>query len=459
MSYTETLANYCLNLKYEDLPEEVIEHAKKLTIHTINAALASYVTKQGKEAVALAKEFGGVKDEATIIGDGSKVSCVQAAFANGSLADIVEWEDCTWTGHAAAGAIPVALAVGEKVKASGKDFLSAIVAAYEGYQRIASAVQPSKERWNKHGWGLTTWQVFAGLFPAARFLKLSQEQMNQAIGVAATLCHIVCRKTYHSYSTVYHYHHGTTCRDAIVAASIAKSGISNLYDVLDGDDGYWLSITDQCKWEWFTKDLGKEYFILETLMKHWPTNLWIQAPLDALDAIVKENKIKPGDVAEMIISPGFDRRMSYRREGLRGNLEAQFSIPFSLATFLFEPKPSPYWYEDDRLARPEILELAGKVRAEGPTIQIYDALQKFWAGSFPEVTITVVTNDGRKLSKTVQFPKGHARNKMSREELTERFEMGASYVLNQDRIKKASEMIWKLEEVDDVSKLADLLHK
>ena len=60
------------------------------------------------------------KKEATIVGDGSKVPCAAAAFANGTLADILDWEDCSWTGHPSAGAIPAALAMGELVKASGK---------------------------------------------------------------------------------------------------------------------------------------------------------------------------------------------------------------------------------------------------------------------------------------------------------------------------------------------------
>jgi len=87
---------------------------------------------------------GGVA-EATVWGsDGRKVPVQEAAFANGTMADIVDWEDCSWTGHPSAGAIPVAMAVAEACRQSGQDYLTAVVAAHGGYQRVAMAAQPSQ---------------------------------------------------------------------------------------------------------------------------------------------------------------------------------------------------------------------------------------------------------------------------------------------------------------------------
>lgn len=41
MQYTRLLGKYASELKYEDLPAEVIEQAKKITLHTIAVAIAS----------------------------------------------------------------------------------------------------------------------------------------------------------------------------------------------------------------------------------------------------------------------------------------------------------------------------------------------------------------------------------------------------------------------------------
>ena len=77
----------------------------------------------------------------------------------------LDWEDCSWTGHPAAGVIPCAWLAAEEKHKSGKELITAIVAGYEVYQRIAMAVQPSDERWKTKGWGLTSWQIFACILP------------------------------------------------------------------------------------------------------------------------------------------------------------------------------------------------------------------------------------------------------------------------------------------------------
>ena len=121
MSYTKVLADYAVKLKYEDLPKEVIQQVKLLTLHTVGVALASYPMEQAKKTLALAKSWGSGQKESTLFGEGTKVSSVSAAFANGTMADVLDWEDCSWTGHPSACAIPAALAFGERIRASGRE--------------------------------------------------------------------------------------------------------------------------------------------------------------------------------------------------------------------------------------------------------------------------------------------------------------------------------------------------
>ena len=66
---------------------------------------------------------------------------------------------------------------------SGKDLITAIVAGYEVYQRIAMAVQPSEERRRTKGWGLTSWQIFACIIPIAKLYGLDARKVDQSIGM------------------------------------------------------------------------------------------------------------------------------------------------------------------------------------------------------------------------------------------------------------------------------------
>jgi 2-methylcitrate dehydratase PrpD len=461
MNYTNTLARYAVNLKYEDLPASVVEQVKFLTLQVIGVSLAGSVIRQGRDAISLAKEMGGEKRESTILGEGTKVSCVQAAFANGTLADVLDWEDCSWTGHPSAGAIPAALAMGESLSSSGKEYITSIVAGYEVYQRIASAIQPTRQFYNRYGWGLVTWQIYAAAIPAAKLLNLNEDQMARAIGIAGALTPIINRKVALTRSDMYHYQHGLTCRDGIVAALIAKSGISGLEDMLDGETGYCNNMTDLCQWDWLTKGLGTQYLIMETLFKHWPVNMWLQQYIDLVDAIMKEEQIRIDDIAEIIVSPNYQKeasRMIYRPEGYLGIADAQFSIPYCVAAYLVAPHPGPNWFSDAMLKDPTLLRLAGKVKAKGYDISPLDAFALFQKGEGPEAGMEIVTTNGKRISKTLAFAKGHPKNRLTEEEFKNRFREAAAYTLNADQIEKVIDTIMRLDDVKRVSDILQLMH-
>lgn len=460
MNYTEKLAQYTSDLTYEELPEEVILQAKKIILHTVAAALAGVNTKQGIDAAKLAKEQGGGTRQATIFGHAEKVSLVQAAFANGTLADLLDWEDCSWTGHPAANIIPSALAVGEYGKVTGKELITAIVAGYEVYQRVAMAVQPSADwNWFEKGWGLTSWEIFAGAMPAAKLLNPDADTIAQTMGIAVALTPIVNIKVHNTRSDFYHYQHGLTCRDGVTAALIANKGITSLKDSLDGNSGYWVSLSDQCRWDWFDKGLGEDYLILETYMKHWPSNMWIQQPLDGLDLIVKEHKVRAEDVEEIVVSPQFQHRTYFREKGYDSVVDAEFSIPYCLAARLLMQDPGPHWYKETNFKNEALLNLAKRVKSVGLEMKMAEAFDLFRDENYPEVSVTLRTKGGETFRKDIKWPKGHKHNSFTEHEISDHFLHGASFALDRAHAEKFLESVLNLEEVKDVSGIAALLGK
>ena len=123
MSQTNELAAYGAALRYEDIPAEVLNRAKNLTLQTLGVSLAALSSDVGRRAVALGKAMGQGGTEATIWGDGSRVNAAAAGLANGTLADALDWEDCSWTGHPSACAVSTGLAMGEQLGSSGRDYL------------------------------------------------------------------------------------------------------------------------------------------------------------------------------------------------------------------------------------------------------------------------------------------------------------------------------------------------
>jgi 2-methylcitrate dehydratase PrpD len=460
MGYTKKLAKYAVDLKYEDLPKEVVHQAKMLTMHTLGVSLAGSQTPQGKRAIGLAKEMSGQKKESTLIGDGEKVGCVQAGLANGTISDVLDWEDCSWTGHPSSGAIPGALAVGEKLKSSGKDFITSVVASYELYERIAMAVQPGPDfGWMSKGWGLTSWVIYSSAVAAAKLFRLNELQMENLIGIAGAMTPTINVNVHLTRTDFYHYQWGVCCSNGITAAMVAQSGISPLPDYLDGDTGYWVTMTDRCKWDWLDKGLGKQFLILETYFKHWPTNMWINQPLDCMDAVIRKHHVKPQDVEKIVVTPHVENRMAIKPEGYKSIVDAEFSIPYCLAAIMHDPEPGPNWYTEEKRNDPKIVGLSQKVSFQGGLVKLQEAFEMFRAGTYPEMSVEVFTKDGKSYKETNKLPKGHPRNMMTDQEFQDRFRRQASFALKPATIEKAIDRIMTLERVADVSEIGDLMHE
>ena len=181
-NYTKTLAGYFVNLRYEDIPAEVLERAK------LGVSLAASKIKMAGDAAMIAENMnGGQGGDATIWYNGKKVTPALASFANSVACDILDWEDCAWTGHPLCGAVPAGIAFAEAGKKSGKDYLAALVAGLEGYNRIAMAVQPLPDFDHMKGWAICSWQIFASNITAGKLLGLDETQTNKSVSLAGSL--------------------------------------------------------------------------------------------------------------------------------------------------------------------------------------------------------------------------------------------------------------------------------
>ena len=459
-TYTKTLSEFLTNLKYEDIPEEVRQRAKLIAIQTIGAGLATKGTPIGEKAVAIGKMCGGGEPTATLWTDGSKVSMTAAAYTAGTITDALDWEDCSWVGHPSASIVPVSIIVGEALKKSGKDVITAIVAAYETSQRIAMVVQPDPDWDFMNGWGLTSWQIFAAVAPAAKLLGLTPEQVNQAFGFGALCCPIQSQLHHITMSDAYHYEHGFRTKDGILCALTAQAGVDNYMDVFDDPYSWDYHMCPHPKHDWYTKDLGRYWLTNETLLKHWPANMWVQTPLELADVMHRKYGINAEDIAELIIDPQTDNRMFYDPKGYTSLVQAQFSTPFMLASYFLNPDhPGKEWFGKEKLTDPAILELAGRVHG-GPTTPHDNpglSFDMFRKNDYPMKTMTIRTKDGRTFTESLARHPGHPRNMMTLEQVCDRFRIQASATLDADKLERTVEFLAHMEEVEDMSVIGEFL--
>ena len=185
MGVTRELATFVANARYEDLSPAATHAAKTSLLNILGNCIAGNRTHIGALHVEMAKDMGGGRSQATIIGDGSRVSTPVAAFVNGNLGFALDYEDTvkyvTHPGHITTAS---GLAVAQLQGSSGRDLILAMALGYEIVARIGLSMQPTPER-GKLVFG-EQYHPFAAAVTAGKLLGLDAEQLDVAFGVAGT---------------------------------------------------------------------------------------------------------------------------------------------------------------------------------------------------------------------------------------------------------------------------------
>ena len=448
--YTKQLCHFIKELKYEDIPPMVIDRAKMNVLHTIGVSLCSCDLKQAKDAIALAEEIsGGSVGEATLWGSGKKVSWEAAAFAAGTMGDLLDWEDCSITGHPSAGVIPMAVITAEVLHKSGKDLLTAVVAGYEVYQRVAMS----------GGSNIVSYNIFGNLAVLCKLLDLSEEDMNKAFGVG-TACAIAGASAHSTtMSDSLNYLYGYKTQNTVTMARTIIEGIEGMEDAFDCPSAYLNHLNAQ-RPEWFTKGLGEEWLMMTAiLIKHWPANVFVQTYAELAGKLITKYKYNPDDIEEIIIRPSVEFRHWYSENGFTSVTHAEFAIPYATACCMYHPEPGAIWYQPETMQDPKIVALMNKVKADGfvdmkgSKVFIKDLIE----GKHPEKFMIVRMKDGTEYVESTYTHRGHPYYMLTREEFADMFRVQTKYILSPEKIEGAIDCICHLDQYEDAAVLPSFL--
>ncbi|MBI4639572.1 MAG: MmgE/PrpD family protein, partial [Candidatus Tectomicrobia bacterium] len=172
---SQVIAEYVVNMQYEDLPAKVVEMSKICFLDWLGSVYAGARAIPTKILLDVVKEMGG-KAEATVIPDGSKSSSLLASLVNGASSHVVEMDDLHKTSifHPGAPIIPAALAIAEREGVCGRDLITAIVLGYEIGIRVGETVGTSHyQMWHTTG----TCGTFGAAVAAGKLLNLTVPQL------------------------------------------------------------------------------------------------------------------------------------------------------------------------------------------------------------------------------------------------------------------------------------------
>jgi 2-methylcitrate dehydratase PrpD len=449
---SQELARFAVETRYEDLPQVIVDNFKLLFLDSIGCALAGITTDPGKMVLALAKRLGG-PPESSIIGVGGKVSCTNAAFANGQLINTIDYDPLVIPGvHSPPYIIPPTLAMAEVTEATGKDLILATVIGFEVCGRICGALpegfsfgegEKPEFRWSPR-WGHAGCN-FGAAAGAGKVMGLEQYELLHAMGIAGHLCQVPTwiRYTFADNRSMTKYGvPGWQNTGGIMAALLAEMGYLGDISVLDDKEGFWkLAGYDWWHPDNILKDIGKTWVISDGIViKPYPCCRMFQTELDCFLKIIKDNSFKPGDIESVRIfgHPTLDVPCFTNPE-LMSIADIQFGPAYIFAMAATGVPRGVEWQDLEKVRSPEIQDFAKKVSFRGNPEFVKNRMG-----------IVEVTAGGRKFIEQKPFNELH---KLTLEELLEKYRHNASPILTQEKIERSINDIMELEKLRNITEL------
>ena len=444
---TKQLARYAVNLRYRDIPPEVIARAKDCLLDIITVALYGSTKPWSRTVVQFVKDQG-LSGLSTLLGENRRVPAHLAALANGTMAHAFELDNVRQPGagvHPGATAFLPALAAGEMQKANGKAFLTAFVAACEVMGRIGVAAGNSLEKRGFHAPGLTG--TFGAAVAAGRLLGLDENKMIHALGIAGSYCGGLmefsrCQEG----AMIKRLHLGKAAEGGVTAASLARRGFAGPDSVLEGELGFCRAFSDSPKLSQLTYRLGREFESLNICIKRYACHINAHAPIEGLEKLSQQNGFDARDVREITVG-GIEKLVThhaiYQPKDL---MAAQYSIPFCVALSLYYDPKDPGSFTEKRISDDKILAMMRKVRLRVD----HEIEDKGWDRA---ARVTLSLRDGRKTSALVVHFKGTPHNPMSPSELEEKAKNLTRHILTEKKLERLIETVQNIEKLDDISKL------
>jgi 2-methylcitrate dehydratase PrpD len=301
-SLSRQFAEWVASLRYQDLPPEVADRAKGITLQTLSSVLIGWNLPAGQEAVRLVtEEEAGVRNGATILVGGTKVTKAGAAFANSEMAQAGgKWDTFRMLTHPAVSIVPAALAAVEVTGASGRDYITGLVAGYEVSERMSADFIPTVMARGFHA--SPVFGIFGAAVAAAKIMGFTQDQVNNTISLCVNLAggNLQSRGL----------REGAAVRNAMLAVALAKQGQRAGDTALEGPAGFYYAYAgnnkgelrysfvgdNQTSLEKITAGLGKDWIFLETLYRIYSIPGYNIAPIDITAKLCEEHQIRYEDV-------------------------------------------------------------------------------------------------------------------------------------------------------------------
>lgn len=435
---TRIVANYAATAPIDQIPEAVRKEATRTLLNWVGCAVGGSSQGAPNHAVAALKPFSG-PEQASLFGRKERMDVLHAALVNGISSHVLDYDDTHLKTiiHPAGPVASAIAAFAEYRPVSGAEFMHALVLGCEIECRIGNSVYPEHYAM---GWHITgTCGVFGAAAAIGRLLKLDEQHMTWAIGLAAS--QPVGLKVQFGSDTK-SFHPGRAAQNGMLAALMAQQGFTAAENALEGFDGWAQALSTRHNWAEVTEGLGTRYELALNTYKPFACGIVAHPSIDAAIQLRDENKLQPGDIKSVALKVHPLVLNLMGKTEPRTGLEGKFSIFHATAVALVTGRGGEQAFTDAAVRDPVVVALRQKVEAT-----IDPAIKS------DQVDMTVTLNDGRVLHKFIEHAVGSQDHPMSDAQLEEKFTGLTDGILPAPRSRALMDLCWRAWDLDDAGKI------
>jgi len=442
------LAEILRSIEYDHLSELTVEKAKITLLNFIGTGLAAADSKEVLAEKMVWNEQGSA-GMSVVLGHAGRVSAAAAASVNAMMGQVFLLEDCQehTLSHPGVISIPVALAVAENREASGKRVIEAIVAGYECIGRIGGVliVLPGFPDYGLRP--ASTLAPFGGAAAAARILGLEAEGIAAALSIAGNTASGVMEFVNAGTADIC-LQNCFAAKNSVMAAMLAEKGIQAAPTILEGRFGLGRAMNrKELDWGAALVSNPGRYMIDESFIKRYPGCGHVLATAQSASSITKRYKIEPQDIDKVTVGvsrgakdfPGTDNPGPYH-----GTISAMMSHQFMVSSTLVHGEVSV-----DTVKKYDDINVGLTAR------KVFVAVDDEVDAAFPQRTgarLEVLMKSGE-----VFYDYQEDLKPMENFEVVDRFKKIAKRYFSDERMTEIIDKVMRLEELDSISGLMDLL--
>jgi 2-methylcitrate dehydratase PrpD len=323
------LAEHAVGYPSGRLDAQTLTHLRANLLDVVTVTIGG-VGEEGLDAVRAFLRATSASGPAVVIGTADTWAAPAAALANATAAHALEFDDAFDEGggmHAGPPVHSAALAVADGLGGvSGREYLAAVAVGLDVAVRLALA--PAHDvGWHR----ASVFAVFGATVAAGRLLRLSVEEMRNALGLALSQASGTRQPIFEA-SLATRLHTGFAARNAVTAAYLAQAGITAAHEAFEGPNGF-FPVFQQGNYDRdvVLDHLGEELWSSRISTKPFPGGRGAHALVEAALVLRDEAPDDPIEQAVVHLPAGL---AGFRAVDWPIGRQATYSLPFAVALVL-----------------------------------------------------------------------------------------------------------------------------